>query len=968
MSRLKVLLIIIFFLQCFKLSAQSPPFFVIGAEEFSNVDIYSLIYEDETDMLYAGTNRGIFVYTQNEFRPLNGSKKQIDNSFFQLKKNKNGDLFCCNLHGQIFKIENRNLKLFHEMPYNESKKGFRYYFDDKNNLIFHNARTIRKLTPDGIETILYNQGLTDRVNRDKLVINIRSSYQLTNGTICFGGELTNRYLTYDNGKMEEIKFSDVAVDKGVFVELGEEVFYSSIPQLSLLENKALQSSFAFNQINPNKVAVLNLKLGLSFIEVIDTTITLTSSAFKNKFVSSISSNGNGTMFLGTFKEGVIVIPNWNIIKYRTESLFSGIASSLTNEVYLSNKKELYKHLNGLHRIGKFNASIDHIFFLEGNYSVKEELISGIIHSRQGGMLIEKIFTNVKDLEESESEVIVFIDPDKVRIISNSDLILDSNFAIKETKNLFSIPLTNHRGYSVTYNKEEQYLYYSTSENVYAKKWNSGITDTLRFNGEKIQGNDLTHHKNYLIIGSEKEGVLFYENKNFIWKIGSNEGLKANTVVKLQINQNLLFILTTSGLQVYNLNSKQFLGIGEREGIMTEKIIDFALSSDKIWLLDKEGYYSIDLVQLKSNEKITLGEVYLDSVVVNNERRDSFNNSKLSHNENSIQFFFDYRDLETLQEAKFEYKLQGVSEGWVILPTNVNTIAFPALSPGVYNFYIKVKYRNEETKTLEYRFEIFQPFWFQLWFLLLSIFLIVFLVSIFFYFKMKKNARNRKVEAEKQKMQTDIFESKLKAIRSQMNPHFIFNSLNSIQALVLKNETKKSYDYIEMFSDLVRKTLSFSEKNYTSVIEEIEFLRIYLTLETLRMKKEFEFSIANNIEEEIMIPTLLIQPFLENAIHHGLLHKLGNKNLLISFSFNQDNNTAFCTIIDNGIGRVKSKEINNRQKYRHESFSLNATEERLRILSEQNNQNFKYIIEDLYNEEDVATGTKVVVSFPFRNKY
>jgi LytS/YehU family sensor histidine kinase len=184
--------------------------------------------------------------------------------------------------------------------------------------------------------------------------------------------------------------------------------------------------------------------------------------------------------------------------------------------------------------------------------------------------------------------------------------------------------------------------------------------------------------------------------------------------------------------------------------------------------------------------------------------------------------------------------------------------------------------------------------------------------------------------------------------------------------VLKQETEKSYDYIEMFSDLVRKTLNFSEKNYILINDEINFLRTYLNLETLRMKKEFSFVIENHSKEKILIPSLLIQPFLENAIHHGLLHKKGSKKLLISF--NHEKEIASCVIIDNGIGREKAAEINQRQKYRHESFSLNAMESRLQILSEQNKKKFNYTIEDLYDSDGIASGTKVTVYFPFKYEY
>ena len=273
---------------------------------------------------------------------------------------------------------------------------------------------------------------------------------------------------------------------------------------------------------------------------------------------------------------------------------------------------------------------------------------------------------------------------------------------------------------------------------------------------------------------------------------------------------------------------------------------------------------------------------------------------------------------------------------------------------------------KKTKTVEYQFEILPPVWFQLWFIIVMIVLIVLLVSFLFIFQIKKKEKKGKIELKIQNMKTAVFESKLEAIRSQMNPHFIFNSLNSIQALVLKKDVKKSYDYIEMFSELVRKTLVFSEKNYVDINEEINFLRIYLNLESLRLKDDFSFHVENNSNKEILIPSLLIQPFLENAIHHGLLHKKGEKKLFISF--NCENGIGSCVIEDNGIGREKADEIKKRQKYRHESFSLSAMKKRLEILSEQNNDHFDYIIENLYDKNGIASGTKVTVNFPFKYQY
>jgi hypothetical protein len=575
--------------------------------------------------------------------------------------------------------------------------------------------------------------------------------------------------------------------------------------------------------------------------------------------------------------------------------------------------------------------------------------------------------NIKDLKEFNEEFILFVNVGVCGIIlKDQSKKLRAEFANERTLGFYSFKIEG-RGRSITYIKEDNKIYFATNTNVYSKKWNTGNRRRLLYKGQEIHANYLDHSNDKLIIGTEKNGILFYEDEQFRSKISTTDGLNSNTILKLRVFENLLVIRSMKGIQIYNLESHAFVNLGEAEGIIPSKVIDFAISKDQLWLLEKYGYYSISFDQLSSeNNQIDIGQVYLESMLVNDRYVSLHSQSEFNYDQNNIQFFFDYRDIETKNESTFLYKLAGAQEEWKTLENSVNTLEFPSLAPGSYSFLIKVKYRGKETKTIKYDFVIHPPFWQTLWFFALCTLFITSIVSLFFIRRVRKNKKERIIEFEKQKMQTDIFESKLKAIRSQMNPHFIFNSLNSIQALVLKQDSKKSYDHIEMFSDLVRQTLNFSEKNYISIHEEISFLDIYLKLETLRMKKEFTYSIEFNSDEDISIPSLLIQPFLENAIHHGLLHKEGKKTLNISFRLTE--HSASCIITDNGIGRKRSAEINSRQQYRHESFSLNATQERLKILSEQNNQVFQYSILDLHDANGLALGTKVEVFFPFRRKY
>ncbi|MEN8224801.1 MAG: histidine kinase [Bacteroidota bacterium] len=204
----------------------------------------------------------------------------------------------------------------------------------------------------------------------------------------------------------------------------------------------------------------------------------------------------------------------------------------------------------------------------------------------------------------------------------------------------------------------------------------------------------------------------------------------------------------------------------------------------------------------------------------------------------------------------------------------------------------------------------------------------------------------------------------KNLRSQMNPHFIFNTLNSIQYYVFQNDRMASNDYMTKFAKLIRKTLENSEHPAIPITEELNALELYLELESLRFKKKFSWKIE--IDEEIdtymyKIPTMLIQPFVENAIGHGLMHKPGKGNIQISMKPGEE--CILCTIEDNGIGREKAMEIKNNKKENYRSLGTSITESRLRLVNSLYGKNMKVEYTDLKDDHGDASGTRVEICIP-----
>jgi LytS/YehU family sensor histidine kinase len=209
----------------------------------------------------------------------------------------------------------------------------------------------------------------------------------------------------------------------------------------------------------------------------------------------------------------------------------------------------------------------------------------------------------------------------------------------------------------------------------------------------------------------------------------------------------------------------------------------------------------------------------------------------------------------------------------------------------------------------------------------------------------------------------LAESQLMALRAQMNPHFVFNCLNSIQECIVTQKYGEASKYLNKFSKLFRTVLNNSGKNLVSINEEKEVLDLYLQLEQMRFEKSFSYVITVDEEletDEILIPSMLLQPYVENALWHGLMHKDGERKLYIIFQRITED-IFQCVIDDNGIGRKKSFELKEQQSKakRHESKGLKISKDRIDVLQRQNYHAVLDMI-DKYDEDGNPAGTKIII--------
>ncbi|MFA9189821.1 histidine kinase [Flavobacterium sp. FZUC8N2.13] len=228
-----------------------------------------------------------------------------------------------------------------------------------------------------------------------------------------------------------------------------------------------------------------------------------------------------------------------------------------------------------------------------------------------------------------------------------------------------------------------------------------------------------------------------------------------------------------------------------------------------------------------------------------------------------------------------------------------------------------------------------------------------------YLKSKLEEAEKTILAEKKASQ-----SELKAFKSQMNPHFFYNALNTVQSYILTNDKKLAISYLSKFSILTRSILEMTEKESISIADEIKTLTLYLDIEKARFNEDFEYSIQiENIDDTELtkIPSMFLQPYVENAIKHGLLHKEGRKELKINFTI--ENQVIVIQIEDNGIGREKSMQLNAIKNKNHTSFATEAIQNRIDILNKMRAKPIQLTFTDKKNSYQHALGTVVNIEIP-----
>jgi hypothetical protein len=353
------------------------------------------------------------------------------------------------------------------------------------------------------------------------------------------------------------------------------------------------------------------------------------------------------------------------------------------------------------------------------------------------------------------------------------------------------------------------------------------------------------------------------------------------------------------------------------------------------------------------------------------------NNQFSYSANSFNFNFAALDYSNQENIRYYYKLEGLDTSWVN-SGSLRSISFENLPSGKYTF--RVKALNSKSiwskNDAVYSFIITLPFWKTWWFLSSVLFVTALLAIVSararIQFVKNREAEKTAKEMEVMRLNRDLANSQLTALRMQMNPHFIFNALNSVQHFIMQGNVTEANRYLSRFSKLQREILHSSSQQFITLEKEIDIISRYLELEQYRFGESFTYqvSMTDEIEpEEIKIPPMVLQPFVENAIWHGLMPRQKDRALNIHFDLQTDD-ILLVILKDNGIGRAASALLTQNKvagKPGHESKGMSMVQQRLRLLQLQYDKPFEAIITDVTDISGTVQGTQVTLKIFIGNK-
>ncbi|MGB5980676.1 MAG: histidine kinase [Nonlabens sp.] len=957
------------------LTAQEPVSIHLTEKDgLPDKEFYGLV-EDSKGFIWLAGNKGLTRFDGKNFKTYSHPDKR-GLSVFEINIDSKNRVWCINISGQVFYLENDQMILFRD--FKEELKGHLPQLVVLGETLV--MRTTRKIFIVDIPT-----KKMETINYNLYEININPF--LFNNQIIISEEDYIKFPKFEQRTVfralpsffKELNGQGL-IPRSIEIEKNHILTCYTSAQSSprffkFSDNTALKiDSEAVEHVrNIQKIKYIDDKIwictskGIYALTIHNGAIEIVDSFFKNNFTTDILRDRDGNYFVTTLNDGIYVIPNLYINKLN----LSQEISKTTALAHLGDSI-LYVGSNGGTTV-KYNVRSQTAEYLDfsDNQSVSDIAIDSFRNQVSIVKKLKTITLNHKGkivrpvTNHSSTKKLVYINADSIMLAAaGKSSIAPIYHEFKRDSTTYSIL---KRGYTCLYDANTKSSYFGLVDELVKVDQHLNIKKLKRQNNEDVLTKSMTmDKKGSLWVATFTHGLLKFENDTFADYWNTSNGLLSDNLNAITLNKPYLWISGDAGIQRLHTETGEIKSLTKEDGVPYYSVVDIQPVGNRIYF--SGGDYVFMVEEDKAFKNFTPLDFYFTEVSINGRQVPVTDSYDLQEKESELKVSFNGTGLRAMSSGNYEYRLKGLSQDWIQINPGVHSVFFNSIPSGTYQFQLRPSERGSKTASLkEIDIIVSVPFYETFWFWGLVVLLVVFVVLYVQY----RRSRFRESEKNKQlstlKREKEFINLKLENLRSQMNPHFVFNALNSIQEYILKNQRSQAGDYLGKFADLIRTYLDHSVKGRISLQEEIDSLHMYLELEQLRFEERLSYKIQVDLETEadrICIPTMLIQPYVENALKHGLLHLEGERRLSIVFS---DHKTAeeaiICTIEDNGIGRKRAKELQAKKIKHHKSFATKATGDRISLLNYVLEKEASVSITDKY-DGDNATGTLVCIKIPY----
>lgn len=973
-----------------------------------NNSIYS-IYKDTRGILWVGTENGISKSVNNTITNYTISNGLAHNSCWAIAEDQNRNLWFGShgggltfYDGKKFLIINSKNGLINDKIRRLFIKGANLYVATENGISVIDIKA---------KKVVFSKKIKGKINKFQVMdffvyhekvyftsfgdgvwqINLSKKKILLQSTVLLGGfslfqkNAENLFVCHGdtrNKSINEYKTSSYLNNKRSEVAFGSTIFWNFIIDK---RGRIFSAGYGVNfstgglfLIKDNKAINVNSRFGIA----------------SSQIWSLYYDKSNDILYVGTIDKGLYIVNLSSNIEYFPPTFFQQIKletigfESLKNHNLILHKKGLYiikdrkiveelnvvffhNYIQRFRKDLKFQKTFPYyILFMNSNISDVEfrkiVIVNGNIWINSSiGLFKLDINGKIIDYYPIDSEAFLI---DKMIYYQTS--YGGTNIILKNGSLLLNKSIIKHQNHShrnvdigVTSIFKRKNLIYFVSKSKGLLNWNGQfftfLSDKYKYLDKEIDCARIIDNQRILV--SNRMGdisIIDLSKHNKIIRKIDHSFIIGNTIAFVDVYKNDIIVGTEKGVNLFTANSVKF--INSKMELQNNVIISGKVLDNQLFIGTLNGYFKIDLDVLKSKLK-SVQKIEITGIEVNYQVFDESNYQwgfyqsdalKLKHNMNNLSVSFDVLGADDLNDFVTRYKLtQSGNEKWSNWSTS-KSINFSFIPAGDYQLQLQTRnlLTGQITKVDILGIIVEPPFW-QTWaFIVISVIILILLIVLFYKSKVNKIKQQELAKSEAVKR---LAETKMEALQSQMNPHFIFNAMNSIQNFVIDNQTDDALWYIGEFSKLIRQTLDFSSRKIVRLEEEIEYLQRYIDLENLRrnLKVKYQIKVAENIDQgDLKIPPMLIQPIVENVFVHAFDSSILKPTLTIDFHFNDEN--VMCIIKDNGKGLDPNVIISTNSK------GIRLTEERINLI--EINQ-LKNVIVD----SNSSGGTCVTLKIPLR---